>query len=549
MTQIQTLSTSALRPSSGRQGWTLEIYSPTGNELLTTYDSHTNPGPIHSGFNSRRYPNNTCGPGSFMAVPKRLIGGDPRNIVKLTYDTGTKRVPVYFGYIAKAPDPRKGDVSRYDLSSGKELLKNSPIRSTFTWAIPQLTYDVSVWISNLVSLFKHPALKHRFEDFPLTGVLIPAPEVRGTNLYQAIEAILKAVPALKDTDWGVDPEGYVVVRPATGSKVVYAEDATLRFGDRDGEQICTEAIIRVANRVSEGAIISAGYTPSLITYTYTDPANEIYRAPKIFDLPRKSDDSPILEVLEYTPASAFSYEATVTQWKSSTTNSASNVGQVVQDSDLATYAVSGSNSEVSMAVAYANPAGFVGLALAIDAAAGNYTSQARIRFSGSSAVYTVKFDLEKLKGQGKVEARFIAPYPLDATINQVHASVFFTSSSAMTDLIKVYEFRGLKTNDAILSQIAQSNIRLPARQVSQITFARSVTEGGQAIGGYLLETPVKTLQVMGEDGKLIACEVTEYNDTCTTEEGMLTRAETGEPIRNPIVDTINGAIRRAQEVG
>ena len=546
MTQTQSITTLATRPSSGRKGWRLEIYEPLGQELLVTYDSATNPGPIHEGFNSRRYPNNTCGPGSFLAIPKYMIGGDPRNIVKIAYDTGTKVVPVYFGYIAKAPDPRKGEVSKYELSSGKELLKNSLVADTFAVNF-EAEVDGGYWIRQLVGTYRHKALKFDASFIPLTGVMFAGTmyDAAGATVYEAIEAIIKGCPAIGENDWGVNPDGYVVIQPSSGSYTFQGDDNALKYGDRDAELVCTAAKINLIRDVSNGAVVSAGYRPRLISYTHTDPAHIIYEASRSFKMPEKKDGTPILEVLQYIPDTGGSYHASYIPSDPTKTGF-----QVLQDGDLSTY-VYNSTAETRALGVNSYDDVFVGVAVVIDAVAGTYNLVLKIAFSFfnqatsvTTDTATVTFDLNGLKGQGKVEARFIAPIPSKS--NRAFCDLTIGNPAPAANSVKVYELRGLRMNGPLLEQIAQSNIRLPARQVSQITFANTVTDSG-VLGGYLLEEPVKTLYVKGENGQLIPCEPVEYNDTCTGTEGQLTRADIGEIVRSPDFHTINDAINRALE--
>ncbi len=366
-----------------------------------------------------------------------------------------------------------------------------------------------------------------------------------------MEAILSAADNVGENDWGVDPEGYVVVRPPTGEINRLKSSVIAQFGDITSENAVTKATIRVANTVSEGAIASTGYRPSLITYSYTHPEHPEWRAERAFDLPKNDEGKPVIDVLTYSPHASFSFDASPTQWVSSETGTIVGVPTVVQDGNLETHAISGSDTEVSMAVQTPNFSNFVGIALIIDAAAGTYTAELRITFTrpgGNS--YRVRFDLASLKGKGKVEARFIAPYPTDRTVASVHAGIYFTGSSAMTNLIKIYEFRGLEANTTLLDQIARAQIRLPATEVQEVTFARGFNSEGQAYGAYLLDTPAKTLNLLGENGEDLGLsgDVAEIVDTFTTKEGMLSRVALGQPIRDPVVRAIQRRIDGQKKV-
>jgi hypothetical protein len=98
--------------------------------------------------------------------------------------------------------------------------------------------------------------------------------------------------------------------------------------------------------------------------------------------------------------------------------------------------------------------------------------------------------------------------------------------------LKVHEFRGLRVNQTLLDQIARSNIRLPAREVTQITCARGFTSGGEAIGGFYLMNLGKTLEIT-DAPEPISGDIAEVVDTFNTKEGLLSRVSTGQPLRSP----------------
>lgn len=539
MTQIAALRTNS--PSSGKQGFTLRVMNRLGNSLVTKYySSDTVDGSgILDGFTSRRYPSGNCGQCDFNAKPNavRIEAG---SILYLTFDTGAAVVPVHFGTVVTNPDGREGLRGEYESAGGKELLKRSICGPDALYDFQNIPVDVAQILRTLVFNYKHPALKYSQANFqqyiPDTGVLIGYTDVRGRNLYEAIEGILEAVPAIGEHDWGADAEGYVVIRPPTGEIDKLYSSVMTQFGDITSDGVVTKATILVANAVSEGAIVSAGYVPSLITHSYEHPEHAEWKAERSFSIEEK-DGRAVLDVLTTGPISGSKLSDT-TSW---TATGGSSTG-ILADNSLASYYSSGNVSYQFISVGVLRDKGFVGTQITLEAAAGTYDLEMKATYgyyvgAGFTTLQTVIFNLNELKGQGAVTARYIAPASNDPAAKDVFAT-FIIRNAATANLVKVYEFTSLEANATLLTQIARSQIRLPAKEVSEVTFARGVDPfTGYQYGAHLLEQPAKRLNLLSDAGKDLGLggDIAEIVDTYTTDEGMLSRVALGSPIRSPII--------------
>jgi hypothetical protein len=524
--------------SSYAKGFILEVYDKQGRTLVKRYSSDE-PGGLINGFVSIRYPNGTNGKFDFEAKPNLTVI-EPGSITRLYYNTGQAIVPAHFGVVTSSPDPRSGGRGVYEVASGKELLKRSvcdPVTGDFVFV--REPRDVSFILNELVRRYRHAALKYDPAKIPNTGVQIGPVKAGGTNLYEAIAAILEAVPTIGENDWGVDAEGYVVVRPPSGTVRLSYNEVQGQFGNIDSLGVVTKATIRIANAVSEGAIVSAGYRPSLITHSYTHPEHASWQAERAFDLPTNSEGAPVVDPLENTPNSGYSWSSGTSGWQSSA--SGSGVSVVISDGNLSTYAYPGSSAPGALDVYDSNldrPSTVMGGSLTIDAPAGSYDLALTFRYetivSTSPLSFalrgTVRYDLNQLKGQGLSEVRLVAPSPSGFVINAV--TVGLTLGGTVPTTLKVHEFRGLRVNQTLLDQIARSNIRLPAREVTQITCARGFTSGGEAIGGFYLMNLGKTLEIT-DAPEPISGDIAEVVDTFNTKEGLLSRVSTGQPLRSP----------------
>lgn len=300
----------------------------------------------------------------------------------------------------------------------------------------------------------------------------------------------------------------------------------------------TKATIRVANAVSEGAIVSAGYKPSLITYSYEAPEHRLYAAERSFDLEKTDDGRSVIDVLEYSAKSGFGHSGV--EWTAST----GTVSQTVQDGDQNTYAEHTSGTHVFMySQASGRPSDFVGTSLIIDAPTGSYTLVLTVEFQKSinnvmTSVYNVKFDLDKLKDGGKVELRVIAPSPVDSAIAIAYARLNIAGTAFSR--VKVYELRALQANATLLGKIARAQIKLPARELAEIDCAY----GPQGENGFLLETVGKTFVAEGAPTPITGT-IVEIVDTFNTEDGMRSRIALGEPVRDSTVKAIQRFVRGA----
>ncbi len=312
-----------------------------------------------------------------------------------------------------------------------------------------------------------------------------------------------------------------------------------QFGDITSDDVVTKATILVANAVSEGAIVSAGYVPSLITHSYTHPEHAEWKAERSFSIEEK-DGRAVLDVLSYTRSTGFGWGSGTSGWQSSVVGKS--VAEVASDGNTTTYAYPGSVSPGLFSLTEFEGQRFVGIAVVIDAPAGSYGLKLTIFYQnsdgGSNRVthYEVQFPLDQVKGQGKVEYRNIAPVPVDARVNTVEIRLIITGDAPT--VLKVYEFRGLQANQILLTQIARAQIRLPAKEVSEVAFVRGVDPvSGILYGAHLLEQPAKRLNLLSDTGKNLGLggDVAEVVDTYTTEEGMLSRVALGQAIRNPII--------------
>lgn len=524
-------------PSLSKKAFTLRVYNKLGDRLLETYASES-PGGICDGFTSRRYPAGVCGQLDFEAKPN-LTAIAEGAITYLEYDTGFRIISIHMGVVTNSPDQRGGGRGVYEVAGGKKLLARRVCGDDALFRDSPLVpvgVDAAWILRELVRRYKHPALKYDEARIPLTGVMVGEIDARGTNLDKAIEAVLKSVPAIGENDWGVDAEGYVVIRPPTGESSLPYSYVEGQFGNIDSDDVVTKATIRVANAVSQGAIVSAGYRPSLITYSYEHPLHTEWGAERSFDLPKNDEGKPVIDVLEYSPRSGAGFTGA---WASSVVEQS--VFDSFLDGNLNSYVYPSSGTDLVLTVRPRNPAGFIGVAAVIDAVEGSYDLRLYCNFYSqaiSNVVHQVAFDINGLKGQGKVEARFIAPFPADSPTVNISQGRILINGTSLANTIKVYEFRALEINDTLLEQIARAQIRLPAREVTQITCARGLGDGsGQTYGGFLLEGIGKTITLTGAP-EPITGTIAEVIDTFTTTEGMLSRISTGNALRSPEVRAI-----------
>jgi len=546
LTQLRALSTGP-RQSSGKQGFELRVFNRLGNSLVTKYySSDTLDGSgILDGFTSRRYPSGNCGQCDFNAKPNavRIEAG---SILELTFDTGTTAVPVHFGTVVTNPDGREGLRGEYESAGGKELLKRSICGPDALYDFQNSPVDVAQILRTLVSSYKHPALKYSQANYqqyiPDTGVLAGRVDARGRNLYEAIEGILEAVPAIGEHDWGADAEGYVVIRPPTGEINKLYSSVMTQFGDITSDGVVTKATILVANAVSEGAIVSAGYVPSLITHSYEHPEHAEWKAERSFSIEEK-DGRAVLDVLRFDDPAGAGHSGWATP--------SGSVGGALTDGNPETYAYPTS----SVGYIYTGDGSinkstrYVGAVIVVDAPTGSYDLAATITYE--SYVYNpanpnsvtstivravIRFDMNTLKGRGKVAVRFVAPPPAGFFVEAGMVEVRPTGTVPTS--LKVYELNGLILNTTLLTQIARAQIRLPAKEVSEVTFAHGVDPfTGYQYGAHLLEQPAKRLNLLSDTGKDLGLggDIAEIVDTYTTDEGMLSRVALGAPIRNPII--------------
>jgi hypothetical protein len=528
----------------------LEVWSRLGATRIITYTSES-PGGIVGGFVSRRYANGTCGGMDFEAKPS-LTRIEAGSILYTRMDTGAGVVKTHFGVVTSNPDGRSGERGTYQVASGKELLKRSIVPVTFDTDFDE-PVDAAIWMRNLVSRFRHPALKYDAGRIALTGVMF-APTLRaarGRNLYEALEAILSAVPTISENDWGVDPEGYVVIRPPTGEINRLKSSVITQFGDITSDAVVTQATILVANEPSEGAIASPGYAPAAVGYTYTHPEHTEWRAARSFEIETR-DNRPVIDVLEPNSSGAsyggLEFLPTGTDFSTA-----------LEDDDLATYArPAGTNTGFYIELVELPDTPPIAVEMVLEFLTGAaYTAILTFIYSFSSgssdpnaklSQVKVKFDLKDLVGQGIVQNRVVVPpmfFHRGLPLRDITADFTVTSSTALQNYIKIYEFKFLSLNTTLLEQIARNQIRLPAKEVQEVTFARGFNDEGQAYGAYLLETPAKTLRLLGEKGEDIGLSgnIAEIVDTFTVTEGMLSRVALGQPIRDPVVRAIQKMIR------
>lgn len=542
----------ARKPSSGVKGWKLEIFDPLGQELQARY-TNQNPAGLAYGFVTKRYGNGTCGSMSFEGKPSEIIGGNARNIVRLEVDTGAEVIALHYGVLVSVPDARSGDRGEFESAPGKKLLETAVTTGAEHWLYPTPT-DLSTPLRIMVGRRKPKALKYAETLFAPTGALLEGyNDFRGLNLADIFRDALKAAPAFGDDDWGTDPDGYVVLRPRAGKLTLSYDEVMLssRRAQISGEETCTQAILRIANAPSEGAVVSAGYYPKVMTYTYTDPAHEVYEAPRVFELPQKRDGSPLLEVLAYIPNTGGSYNMSYVPSAPGKT-----AFEVLQDGDPNTYVYNSTAETHLLGVnSYDDP--FLGVAVIIDAKAGAYNLLLKIHFehfdlatTASTNIAEVSFNLNNLKGQGKVEARFIAPGPQAA--NRAYCDLTIGNPAPAIDDVRVYELRGLQVNVPVAEGIARSNINVPAQEITEITCARALADG-EPIGGFILAEPVGTVEITGvptsTPGKTttITGAVAEITDTITAEGGMYSVIALNDKVRAPDVRTIQDAITRKLE--
>jgi hypothetical protein len=253
----------------------VDVYDRLGQTKIITYTSES-PGGIVGGFVSRRYANNCCGPMDFEAKPSetRIEAG---SILATRFDTGTSVVPVHFGVVTSNPDGRSGKRGTYQVASGKELLKRSVCADNIYSPSARAPVDAAYFVREAVRLYRHSALKYDQER--IAGLGYPLTEVpsAGRNLHEVIAAILEAVPDIGENDWGVDLEGYFVLRPPTGEINRLKSSVITQFGDITSDNVVTKATILVANTLSAGALPNAAYRPSVVSHSYTHPENSSWQ--------------------------------------------------------------------------------------------------------------------------------------------------------------------------------------------------------------------------------------------------------------------------------
>jgi hypothetical protein len=283
----------------------------------------------------------------------------------------------------------------------------------------------------------------------------------------------------------------------------------------------------------------------VVSHSYTHPENSSWRAERSFELETK-DERPIIDVLQ-TSSSGASYGGL------EFLPAGTDFSTALDDGSLTTYAQPGSTNTFIYIELYELPdTPPVALEMVVEFLTGaSYTATLVFEYSfatATSAEVTVKFDLKDLIGQGIVQNRIVVPPMLSyngMALKGVRASFDVVGSVALQNYLKIYEFKFLTPNLTLLDQIARNQIRLPAKEVQEVTFARGFNDEGQAYGAYLLETPAKTLNLLGENGEDLGLsgDIAEITDTFTVTEGMLSRVALGQPIRDPVVRAIQKMIR------
>jgi len=535
LTQLQSLQAV---PSSGRRSFTLQVRDKLGQGQKAVYSSQE-PGGIARGFASRRYPSGTCGPLTFQGKPSELDieNGD---ITYLSYDTGQRVIPVHMGVVVLAPFEDGPEWGTYEVASGKKLLERSVCGADadIFWATEA---DIAATLHLLIQDYRHPALKYDGSSISISfGVVVRSFDARGTNLDEAIKAALKAVPAISDNDWGVGPLGNVIIRPPEGVVTLPYRQVKAQFGGSiSSDEVVTKATIRVANAVSEGAIVSAGYKPSLITYSYEAPEHRLWGAERSFDLEKTDDGRAVIDVLIDTPSTGLGYGSGVNGWQASTAE----VYKAVADGNLETYIYPGSSNPGLLAITAFKGEDFAGSAFAIDAPPGAYEIRLEIFYqyspnqggSNRETKETVKFDLSRIKGLGKIRIPSIAPMAVGAA-NIVNVN--FVYAGSLPTSLKIYEFRSLQANTTLLDKIARAQIKLPARELAEIECAY----GPEGENGSLLERVGKTFVAEGAPTPITGT-IAEIVDTFNTEDGMRSRIALGEPVRDPVVKSIQRFVR------